>query len=464
MKEIIKNWDKNKYSPAVFIWYFIAIWVFINSNFYSWKEIDSDSELLLYIIIICVLILTLYMIRDYVYFHVPKRKKSELRVFIWFSTKNEEEKEKVKDEFIDKVAWIAINFNKNFRIIELPTPYIEKIKKIQKSKWNIWKYIKKINKSLKWNLYLYWEFKNSWSMWQECYIINPWYCVFHNFSDDKTRQRLQLNINLSSYISKINKNSQWEEFPIYSESVFFTIRYLVWITLLSWGYIEYGYKHHYPLLNELEKVKMPNKHFIKRELKSIIYEEASFLSYLNIMWWNLKKGLEFAQIFRRLWYDWVYFLTEAIYHYKKDNIWAAMLSLHKARKWASESAKYSKAFLYLIEKKYDLFLQEYHNIKAKILLVKKQWTIGKSKEFYQQMIHFCTIEFKITNNADILFWRWFLMLEWLGDIKKAIKDFNNYILRKDIDDEIKRIALEYISLYKNKGIVFKILRYLKLTK
>lgn len=406
----------------------ILFWfVFVHQGIINYKIDDWLSPSLSLSLFILILVIILWcLFRYFRFFYISKPNNKKIRILIWIHSENDKQKLRLKEDFIDKIQESSEAQDNAFEILELKESYIKNIYKAK----NKSKYIKKINKKIRWHLYIYWKIRERWDKWVKTYILTPRYMLFHRKVDKWRKKRLQLNMNSVWTKSQFAVDNEVEGFEITSNTVFFIIRYFIWISAVFSDLILIGYKMHKPLLTDLNKAKdLPHKWFIRNELYSVLEEEVSVLSSYYLSKQKYKKFFNINKVLPSIWQQGLFFLRQWIYHYKNWSIDKAFESIKKSmkkddKKWIN-AWKYSRAYLYLISKNYKEFLKDinsskeiYTKLKAESLL-KEDFIL----HFYSEMTKFALIDYEDTKNPDLLFWIWYLNLYFLENTPEAFSYF-----------------------------------------
>jgi hypothetical protein len=382
---------------------------------------------------------------------LPINKKNKIWIVIWLVWENNEQKNKLKKDFINELKKDlkkANNYNLPFEVLELKEYVSSEILDSENRK----DYIAKINKTIKWHLFIYWDIKERKDWWKDKYYINFSYLIFHKNIPKQTQDRLQKNINANSIIWHFDK---WEEvkwFRVTSDLVSFWVKYLIWIASLIHWEVTFSYIIHSNILkSEIKKIRNNvNYIYILRELKGIITEECLIICNALLKEGYIDNWKIFIERIIELWIDkYSGFLLRAIYEFKLWDIEQSLKTLTKAKNEQTSNKdwawRFSKCFLLLWKENYVQF-----NIEKK-LLIKNCKKIDFSNDFIDNIILFCDNELKATpNKYQIYFWAGFVLYNFKGNLPLSLEYFEKF--KENISDEhiLKDENDKYIRDIKNK--------------
>ncbi len=402
---------------------FIFFWMSIADNRLK-NYIPNNFYRLFVLLFILLAIIIIRFIRKI------KKPKNNIEKSIWIivaihNDYKDEDSKKIKESFIRELRNITNNEWLNINIIELPNHQCEYL--------NLDK-IKKLNQSIEWHYYIYWEIKK-WMEWEEKYFIETKWAIFHDISHPIIQEKLKKDF-AYLYPKDISIQKKYAFWWIKStwKLNFLVAKYIIGFASLYSHNPLLAYELHTSLIKDIksinpdEKVKTNNdiKYFTK--IKERLYDFIPLESYIICSYYLENKKFIEMEEYLETWLKynpnyWL-FLEKAIYEfsYKKDIV-ESLKSLRKAWKMANRDSierRYNRIFILLREEKYEYAYREMKNV------LKKDQTF---EELFLNNIQKFIYEILKEDDSKVQYYFWLGLINYKKycNYELALKDFNKFI-------------------------------------
>lgn len=377
---------------------------------------------------------------------VPKNKKDTVGIVIAIVTENENEKIKLKNDFVSNLQekLMAENMQNTFKIIEYPEVFASEV-----NQSNVTKYMKKSRA----HFFVYGSLKKRYHEGKEQYFFHLNMGVRHGPIPVTISKTFSEEMNqVSPRRIRFYVENEFEGFEITSNWAALAIEYIIGVAAFLTGDLKFSSDLHHKLFKELEKIKtnLPAIKTLKEKNKMRLTESLFQLQKIKYFLFrrNGRKELldEISAILEKLKYieprNYAASISRAILYFLRDrDINTSLKELKNAQYKPDDTWRYSEAFLYAYRGDMDKAIKSY---KKAFHGFTQPHVPEESEEFIHDILKLEPDKYQL----------WFCLglINFFAkeDMNLAAEDFNRFLADGNENEfaELRRLAKEYLKQIK----------------